>query len=119
MADYERIDCECGHVYATKQAISNCPACGKRNTSSSGGLTIIAIIVGLVLFVGLMLGPLAYAWYAKELKRWHALVAAGLGVAAVWFWSDSTEDWLLYSGVGLNGLAVLLGGYRFIQGGKG
>lgn len=119
MADYERIECECGHAYVTKQAISNCPACGKRHTSSSGGLMIIALIIGLALFVGAMLGPLAYAWYAKDLKRWHALVAAVLGGLGIWFWSDSTEDWLLYSGVGLNSIAVLLAGFRFIQGGKG
>lgn len=79
---------------------------------------MIAIIVGLVLFVGAMLGPLVYAWYSKDLKRWHAFVAAGLGVLGIWFWSDSTEDWLLYSGVGLNSVAVLLGGIRFFQGGK-
>ncbi len=85
MSKYETINCECGKVYATKEFASKCPNCNKTNWSSSSGLVLILIIVGLVVFLGIMVGAIGWLFYAKKnnLAKWHILCATLLGFVLV------------------------------------
>lgn len=120
MPDLENIIWECGNSYITKSVISSCPNCGKTNYGQNAGLLFYAIVIGLVIFVGYIFGPFAYAWYSKNLKKFHAVLATIsapvvflLGTAI--FFTDGNSDWIVLVSLVVNFAALLLGIARIIQ----
>ena len=121
MSEYEGLNCECGRVYVTKSFVSTCPSCGKTNWSAKGGLFAILIVIAIVIFVGLLFGPIAWAIYAMKdkLGKWNFLGASIAGLGLAFLFGEIYEyneypvlNWISYI---CNGAAFLLGGFMFFK----
>jgi flagellar basal body-associated protein FliL len=121
MADYQRIDCKCGHNYLTKEMVSRCPKCGKTNYTLAGGLVYILIILAIVIFVALLIGSAVWSYYARKEKwKWYHFVGSmilGSYGLYVFYEMDRTDHYpaLLMVSYVCNGSGVLLALYTLIE----
>ncbi len=121
MAEYQRIDCKCGHGYLTKEMISRCPKCDKTNYTLAGGLMYILIIVAIVIFVALLIGSALWSYFARKEKwKWYHLVGSmilGSYGLYVFYELDRTDNYptLLWVSYFCNGAGVLLALYTLIE----